>query len=304
MTDHSAGPTRGEVPIGANTWIWTSPLGDAELPAMAARLARLGFDGMEIPLEGAGDLDPQRTAAVLAEHGLRAWVVGAMAPGRDLVATTPDVVAGTQEYLRSCVDLAVAVGSPAVCGPFYARTGRVFGLDAEQRQAAYREWHDALAPVAGYAAERGVTIGIEPLNRYETSLINTVDQALTGLGPLLGRGAGLALDSYHLNIEERDSATAIRAAGEHLVHLQVCGNDRGTPGGDQTDWTGIRDALTEIGYRGAVTIESFTPDNAAIAVAASIWRPLADSPDALAGDGLAFLRRLFASDAQADDTPD
>lgn len=279
--------------IGINTWVWTSPLTTASLPDLLATIAALGFDGVELPLENAGDLDPAATAAMLEEHDLAAWVVGAMAPGRDLVAASAATVAATQDYLRSCIDLAAAVGAPAVCGPFYARTGRVWQLDEQQRAAAYAEWREHLAPVADHAAGRGVRIGIEPLNRYETSLVNTVEQGLTGLGALLDDGTvGLALDTYHLNIEERSSADAVRTAGEHLVHLQVCGNDRGAPGNDQTDWAGIVAALDEVGYTGGLTIESFTPDNASIAVAASIWRPLAASPDDLARDGLAFLRAL------------
>ncbi len=216
-----------------------------------------------------------------------------MAPGRDLVATTPETVASTQDYLRACIDLAAAVGAPSVCGPFYAQTGRVWRMTPGEREAAYAEWREHLSPVADYAGERGITLGIEPLNRYETSLVNTVEQALEGLGELLGQSVGLALDTYHLNIEERSSADAIRAAGDHLVHLQVCGSDRGAPGGDQTDWPAIVAALDDVGYEGALTIESFTPDNASIAVAASIWRPLAASPDDLAHDGLAFLRALL-----------
>lgn len=286
--------------IGINTWVWTSPLTDAALPDLLETVAAAGFDGVELPLENAGDLDPHATASLLEQHGLRAWVVGAMAPGRDLVAATPEAVRATQAYLRSCVDLAAAVGAPSVCGPFYAQTGRVWRMTDDERSAAYAEWREHLAPVADYAGERGVRIGIEPLNRYETSLVNTVDQALTGLGRLLDSvdsNVGLALDTYHLNIEERSSADAIRAAGDHLVHLQVCGSDRGAPGGDQTDWPAIVRALDEVGYDGGLTIESFTPDNASIAVAASIWRPLAASPDDLARDGLAFLRSLLAEGA-------
>lgn len=288
-------------PLGINTWVWTSPLTDANLPDLARHIAELGYDGVELPLESAGDLDPDATAGVLDDLGLRAWVVGAMAPGRDLVATTPDAVAGTQDYLRACVDLAAAVGAPALCGPFYSATGRTWRLTPAERDAGYTEWREHLAPVVEHAAGRGVAIGIEPLNRYETSLVNTVDQALTGLGPLLessGGSLGLALDSYHLNIEERDSAAAVRTAGAALVHLQVCGSDRGAPGGDQTDWPALVAALDEIGYAGALTVESFTPDNAAIAVAASIWRPLAPSPDDLARDGLAFLRGLLDASPQ------
>ena len=179
-----------------------------------------------------------------------------------------------------------------MCGPFYAATGRVWRLDADERTSAYTAWREHLAPLVEHAGSRGVTIGIEPLNRYETSLVNTVDQALTGLDGLLGPALGLALDTYHLNIEERSSADAIRTAGEHLAHLQVCGSDRGAPGGDQTDWPSLVAALDEVGYAGPLNIESFTADNAAIATAASIWRPLAATQDDLARDGLAFLRAL------------
>ena len=88
-------------PIGINTWVWTSPLTDAALPDLLQTIAAAGFDGVELPLENAGDLDPQATASLLKEHDLAAWVVGAMAPGRDLVATTPETVASTQDYLRA-----------------------------------------------------------------------------------------------------------------------------------------------------------------------------------------------------------
>jgi D-psicose/D-tagatose/L-ribulose 3-epimerase len=276
--------------IGVNTWVWTSPLTDAGVADLLRRIAGMGFDAVELPLENAGDLDAAVVADVLAETGLTPCVVGAMAPGRDLVDA--DCVAATQDYLRACIDFAAGIGARAVCGPFYAATGRVWRMDADQRQAAYDDLRTHLAPVVDHAVAQGVRLGVEPLNRYETSLVNTVDQALTALGPLLGEGLGLALDSYHLNIEERSSADAIRAAGQHLAHVQVCGSDRGAPGGDQTDWPAFVAALDEVGYDGPLVIESFTADNASIATAASIWRPLAPTQDELARDGLSFLRSL------------
>ena len=278
--------------IGINTWVWTSPLTDANLPDLLRHVAALGFDAVELPLEEPGHLDPERTAKVVRDTGLTPYVVGAMAPGRDLVATDAATVAATQDYLHACVELAAAVGSTRVCGPFYAATGRTWRMSDDERDAAYDELRTHLAPVVERAAAADVVIGIEPLNRYETSLVNTVDQGLTALGPLLGPNLGLALDTYHLNIEERSSADAVRRAGEHLVHLQVCGNDRGAPGHDQTDWPALLAALDDVDYDGVLAIESFTPDNASIAVAASVWRPLAASPDDLARDGLRFLRGL------------
>jgi D-psicose/D-tagatose/L-ribulose 3-epimerase len=281
--------------LGINTWVWSSPLTDALLPELLRKVAALGFDAVELPLENPGDWTADVAGPLLDETGLQPFLVGAMAPGRDLVATDAVSVARTQDYLRACVELAAAVGAPAVCGPFYAATGRVWRMSADERDAAYAEWREHLAPVVDHAGERGVRIGIEPLNRYETSVVNTTDQALTGLDALLGPALGLALDTYHLGIEERSSADAVRTAGEHLVHVQVCGNDRGAPGGDQTDWHALLRALDEVRYAGPLNIESFTADNASIATAASIWRPLAPSQDQLATDGLAFLRELTST---------
>ena len=284
-------------PIGINTWVWASPLTDATLDPVLDHVAALGFDAVELPLESVGDLSVDVVGAALERTGLAPYVVGAMAPGRDLVATDEATVAATRDYLRACIDLAAGIGAPAVCGPFYASTGRVWRLGADEREQAYAEWCAGLEPVVDHAGERGVVLGIEPLNRYETSLVNTVDQALTGLDGLLGPALGLALDTYHLNIEERSSADAIRTAGQHLVHVQVCGSDRGAPGGDQTDWPALVAALEEVGYAGPLNIESFTAENASIATAASIWRPLAPTQDDLARDGLEFLRGLLASAA-------
>lgn len=283
--------------IGVNTWVWTSPLTDAALPELLGRIAAMGFQAVELPLESPGDLTVPAVSRVLADTGLAPYVVGAMAPGRDLVETDDATVRSTQDYLRACIDLAAGIGAPAVCGPFYTATGRVWRLAPEQRQAGYAQWRENLAPVAEHAAAAGVRLGIEPLNRYETSLVNTVDQALEALGDLLGPAVGLALDTYHLNIEERSTPDAIRRAGDHLVHVQVCGNDRGAPGGDQTDWPALLRALDDIDYRGPLNIESFTAENASIATAASIWRPLAPTQDDLARSGLEFLRTLTAAPA-------
>ena len=279
-------------PIGVNTWVWTSPLTDETAPAMLQHVARLGFEVVELPLEQAGDLTATCLRPLLEATGLTATVVGAMAPGRNLVEAPADEVSATQDYLRACVDLAHDIGAPAVCGPFYAATGRVWRITPAEREKAYAELRDNLAPVVEHARAAGVRIGIEPLNRYETSLVNTVAQGLDALGDLLGPHVGLALDTYHLNIEERSSADAVRAAGRHVVHVQVCGNDRGAPGDDQTDWPALLDALDEVGYDGPLVIESFTADNASIATAASIWRPLAPTQDDLATAGLDHLLRL------------
>ncbi|WP_435746316.1 sugar phosphate isomerase/epimerase family protein [Microbacterium sp. PMB16] len=277
--------------IAVNTWVWTSPLTDATLEPLARKAADLGYQALELPLENVGDWDPVNVRAVLDSLGLGAIVVGAMGSGRSLVARAGDVAA-TQTYLRSCISAAQVLGSDVVAGPFYAPTGVTWRMDADERAAIVGELRDNLAPLAAEAADLGITLAVEPLNRYETSVLNTVEQSLEALEPLLGAGVGLALDTYHLNIEEKKPADAIRAAGSAIAHVQVCGSDRGAVGDDHTDWPEILRALDDAGYRGALGLESFTGGNATIAVAASVWRPLAPSQDELAARSIAALRAL------------
>ena len=252
----------------------------------------MGFGAIELPVESPGDWDPSRAADVLSELSLKAMVVGAMGVGRDLTSAPAAQIVATQDYLFECIRVASVLGSAVVAGPFYAQTGRVWRMDAADRRAVTEEIRESLAPVVDAAGQAEVSLAIEPLNRYETSIVNTVEQALDVLDPLLGPALGLALDTYHLNIEEKRPNDAIRTAGANLVHVQVCGNDRGPVGDDHTDWSAFLDALDDVGYTGALNLESFTGENDTIATAASIWRPLAPSQDILAERSLAFLTAL------------
>ncbi|WP_407562222.1 sugar phosphate isomerase/epimerase family protein [Streptomyces sp. 184] len=278
--------------FGVNTWVWTSPLTDGRLAELAPRIREWGFDVVELPVENVGDWDPGRTAKLLDSLGLSATVVVAMGLGRELVSTDRATLARTQYFLQQVVDTAAAVSSPVVAGPVYASVGRTWRMADAERRACYEQLRDNLAPVVEHARGAGVTVAVEPLNRYETSVLNTVDQALDALAGLPPEGCGIALDVYHMNIEEQDIPAAVRRAGDRIAHVQVCANDRGAPGADHLDWPGILTALDEAGYRGPLVIESFTGDNETIATAASIWRPLAPSQDVIAVDGLSFLAGL------------
>jgi D-psicose/D-tagatose/L-ribulose 3-epimerase len=277
--------------IGVNTWVWTSPLTDESLAALAPKIARMGFEAIELPLENAGDWDAARAGELLGSLQLRPVVVGAMGPGRSLVDRAGNVPA-TQEYLRTCLAAARRVGASVVAGPFYAPTGVTWRMTAAERTEIVAQLQRNLRPLVEEAAADGLALGVEPLNRYETSVINTVEQGLDALGPLLGPGLGLALDTYHLNIEEKRPDAAIRAASGHITHVQVCGSDRGAVGDDHTDWPATLAALDAAGYDGILGLESFTGENATIAVAASVWRPLASSQDELAERSLAYLTAL------------
>jgi D-psicose/D-tagatose/L-ribulose 3-epimerase len=284
--------------MGANTWIWVSPLDDAGLSSLAPRIKDWGFDIVELPLENPTDLDRGRTVDLLAELGLAGTVCVAMSPERTLIGEDKEIMGTTQAYLRACIDLSARVGGalpggPVVGGPIYAPVGLAWRATADEQKAYLGRLVEGLKPVADYAGQHGVRLAIEPLNRFETSVLNTFDQALDIVARLDSPACGLLADTFHMNIEEKSIVEAVHAAAGRLFHVQACGNDRGTPGADHVDWTGFIGALSGIGYNGAVCIESFTPENQSIARAASIWRPLAATQDAIAVDGLAFLRSAF-----------
>ncbi|MGC4794101.1 sugar phosphate isomerase/epimerase family protein [Micromonospora saelicesensis] len=279
--------------IGVNPWVWASPVDDKALAELIPRIAAFGFDAVELPIEQPGDWDPIRTRDLLAAHGLvAAGVCAVTPPGRELVDAAPAVVESTVAYLLGCVASAAAVGAGCVGGPAYASVGRTWRMSAAARAACYADFRRALAPVAEQAGEVGVSIGVEALNRYETSVVNTIEQTvelIDGLPP----NVGIMIDTYHMNIEEADPYAALALAGRHIKHVQVSGTNRGAPGADHFDWPRFFTVLRETGYQGAICIESFTAENEAIATAAAIWRPLAPSQDRLATDGLRYLREIL-----------
>ena len=274
-------------PIGACTWIWTSPYSDAEA-GLAAHAAELGFDVLEICIE-----DPDLVHAEAIRTDAVAYsVCGAYGPDRDFAAEDPALRENAFEYTRRLVELAAAVGSPHVCGPMYSAVGKARGDDPA---AEWRRSVDGLKRAAEAAEAHGVRLAVEPLNRYETDLVNTTEQGLALCAEIGSPAVGLLLDTYHLNIEEKSPADAIRLAGDRLFHFHACENDRGTPGTGHIEWAEVARALRDAGYEGQVVIESFTPQVQAIARAVSLWRPLDAEGDALARAGLAFLRATLGS---------
>ncbi len=157
-----------------------------------------------------------------------------------------------------------------------------------------RNWCiENLLKAAKVAEQYGVIIGIEPLNRFETDMVNTADQAISLMEEVNSTHVKIQLDTFHCNIEEKNIAHTIRKLGKSLCHVQGNESDRGTPGTGNVDWEGIKAALKEIDYSGAIVIETFGAPSKELARAASIWRPLANSADELASEGLAFYKQLF-----------
>lgn len=285
-------PSDGRIRLGLSTFVLASPFSDDDLGVMES-VRGYGYDQIEVCIEDPALLSADKVARSAAGSGLEVLVCGAFGPDRDVSAEEPDRRRSGLDYLKHCVEFAAAVGSPWVSGPMYATTGQTRLLEPDQRAAQWTRAVDSLQQVASDAASSGVSLAIEPLNRFETDLVNTVEQGVRLCHDVAAPNVGLMLDTFHMNIEERDLPTSIRAAGDRVFHFQASENDRGTPGAGHTDWVGVVAALRDIDYAGSVVVESFLPTVKEIARAVSLWRPVAESMEALAADAALFLRPLL-----------
>ncbi len=279
--------------VGINLWVWGAPITTEYIQETVPQAAGMGFDGVEIPLVEPTELDHDRTARLLEDHGLDATAVVAMSADRDLLHDDPTVRENGRQYLRDCIDAAAAVGASRLGGPLYAAVGRTWRMTDAERAAAVEQVVEELAELSAHAAEREVTLCVEPLNRFETSFLNTVEQGIEVVDRVDNPHCQLLLDTFHMNIEEKSLPVAIQAAGDRIGYVHACGNDRGAPGNGHIDWDGVARALADVGYDDTAVIESFTPAVDSIAEAAAVWRPLEPSQDDLARDGLANLRALL-----------
>ncbi|MCE7948481.1 MAG: sugar phosphate isomerase/epimerase [Chloroflexi bacterium CFX4] len=280
--------------FGVNTWVWTSPLTTAELAALAPKVKGMGFDWIELPFESLTDLDGAEAKAILAAHGLGASACAAMGPDRDLIHEESAIQENGMAYIRGCVDLCHAIGITNLVGPIYSAVGRTWQQTPEDRARDLDLLVANLKQLAAYAHDQGVVLCLEPLNRFETSFINLAEQAIEVIDRVDSPACQIMLDTFHMCIEEKSLGQAIRLAGSRLKHVHACENDRGAPGSGHVPWQDVAGALKAIHYSGPVVIESFTSKVKSIARAAAIWRSLAPSQDALAQEGVAFLKQLLA----------
>lgn len=283
--------------FGATTWLWVSPLTTAAAEELIPKIAALGFRVVELPIEDPALIDARRVRQLLDAHGLRASVCGAFGPGRDLTHPDPAVRAATLDYIERCLDFAVTVGAPALCGPLYAEVGKRRYLPPEARQIEWMLAAEGVHAACVAAAARGRRIAVEPINRFETDLVNSVDDGLRFLQSVAHPAAGLMVDTFHLTLEEDNLEQAIRAAGNALIHVQVSENQRGVPGTGLTDWAGFARGLAAIRYQGMVVIESFTPENRDLSAAVCIWKRRTANQDDFARRGLAFLQQLLPANS-------
>ncbi len=278
--------------FGINTFLFVSPF-TTDSVRLFPKFKKWGFDSIEIPVEDPSHIDPVKVKAALDKNGLVCGSICAcMGPGRDFRGTAKEQKTA-MTYCQTLVEQAVALGGAKIIGPVYSVVGKADAVEPAQQKVEFQLVVKNLKELAKYAEASGITICIEPLNRFETDFLNTCDQGLRLLKAVGSQALRLHLDTFHMNIEEKNQAAAIKKAGNLLGHFHACGTDRGTPGSDSLNWKEIVSALKAVKYDGDVVIESFTTDVKVIARAAAIWRRIQPTRDEIAVDGLRNLKKAF-----------
>lgn len=269
--------------------VWTTHISERHSPLFSC-VREWGFDGVELFLSPSEPSSIPSVRRTLGEIGLECTTCSVLPREANLIDADAQVRARGVEFLKQCVERTAELGAKLICGPLYAGLGVMTG-----RRRTRDEWKWAVEglQVAGQRASKlGVTLCVEPLNRFETYFLNTLTDAAQLVHDVGQPNVLIHFDTFHANIEERHPADSLRAVTKELGHVHISENDRGIPGTGHNDWRGILTALKENGYDGWMTIESFAQPESELAAAAAIWRDLTTSGDELAREGLRFIKAL------------
>jgi D-psicose/D-tagatose/L-ribulose 3-epimerase len=276
--------------IGVDLMLWTSGYTGKQVK-LVEKVARMGFDGVEFPIFNPTGVDVAATRRALEGAGLGATVCTVMVGGSLIAGSAKERNAGLKHVLE-VLDVAKAIGADCVAGPIYSPVGYLPGRG--RNEAEWKRAVTMLRKIGRHAEAIGIGVGIEPLNRFETYFLNTVEDALRLCREVASPNVGVHYDTFHANIEEKDPVSALRKVPRKwLTHVHASENDRGIPGTGHVPWKETVQALKAAGYDRWVTIESFVPAIKELARAASIWRSLAKDGDELARRGLSFLRNAI-----------
>ncbi len=274
---------------GAHAFIWAGDWSPEGARRAIAGAAAAGLDFIEIPLLHPDAVDVEGTRALLDEYGVTC-TTGLGLPREAHITVAPDRAAA---FLKSAVDVASRLGSPVLTGAIYTHLGTLTGKPPTEEELATTA--RVLKDVARYAADQGVALGVENINRYETYLINLASQALEMVKRIDEPNTFVHLDTYHMNIEEKGFYEPIVAMGEHLQYVHLSESDRGIPGTGNVHWDDVFRGLQAIGYQGRMAMESFAAVNPDIIGATAMWRDVVGDPQRLVTDGFAFLRQKAAA---------
>ncbi len=270
--------------FGIHAMVWSTKWDHEGAERAIAGAAGCGQDYIEIPLIDIATVDAQHSRALLEKHQMGA-ACSLVLPEHAWASIRPDAAI---EHLTAALDKASEIGAVALTGVTFGGTNERTGFPPTERE--YDNLSRALGAAARHAKTLGLQFGIEAVNRYESHLINSAQQAVDMVERIGLDNVFVHLDTFHMNMEEKGLANGIIAARDHLKYMHMSESDRGTPGFGNIAWDEIFAALAAIGFKGLLTLESFVTMQAEMAGSISTWRPVARDRDEVLDKGVAFLR--------------
>jgi len=276
-----------KVKYGLNLLVYTAAFDKTQID-LVKKVADMGYDGVEVLFADLGILDAKATRAACEKAGVGLTACCVMMPDSNPCSPEAAVRKAAVARLEQMIGLTAEMGGDAVAGPLYSPVRHLTGKACTDDE---RKWcADCLRAAAEHADKAKIDMAIEPLNRFETYVVNTIGDAAKLCKAVDHPRLKVQVDTFHANIEEKHTAAAIRACGSLVGHFHASESDRGVPGTGQVRWKEAFAALKDVGYDRWVTIESFATGIVDLCAAACIWRPIYESADNLAKQGLAFLR--------------
>jgi D-psicose/D-tagatose/L-ribulose 3-epimerase len=278
---------------GFNLLLWTTHVTDAHFP-LFEKLKAVGYDGVEIPLFEGTVAHFEQVGRAIRGNDLGCTTVTVL-PDQAHSAISPDPASrrGALDHFRWAIECSSALGSEVLCGPFHQPLALFSGAGPS---AAEKSWAaEVHRQAAEIAAQAGIVLAIEPLNRFECYFLNTMADARAHVQRVGHPNFGALYDTFHANIEEKDPVGCIAATADVIRHVHVSENDRGTPGKGHVPWRATFRALRAAGYDGWLTIEAFGTALPALAAATKVWRDFFPAPEEVYEYGLETMRENWAA---------
>jgi len=277
---------------GGHALVWSGDWTPEGSRKAISGAARAGYDYIEIALLDPWQVDVALTKDLLQEFNLRAHASLGLSAGTDVTSTNPAIIANGDALLRKATDVLHAIGGTELCGVIYCALGKYPGPASKENRANSVA---AMQRLADYAADKGINIDLEVVNRYETNIMNTGIEGLAFLDEVNRPNAYLHLDTYHMNIEEDGMEKSVLAAKDRLGYVHIGESHRGYLGTGNVDFAAFFNALRKINYRGPMTFESFSSEvvDPNLSNTLCVWRNLWHDSDDLAGKALNFIKERY-----------
>lgn len=272
------------ITFGAHAFVWISRWETESGNYAIMKTGELGFDLIEIPLLKPADFDVSSHREALMHAGIDA-VCSLALPREVHLPRNPD---GARTFLLSALDVVERLECAMLGGCIAYSLGVLTGEPPrpQERQTVI----EVLRDVAGDAKRRGITLMLEPCNRYETYLYNTLADARDTILAVGADNLKLHADTYHMNIEEESFSHPFRDCADVLSYVHISESHRGLLGSGTVDWEDVFTGLTRANFKGTLTLESFSAINPELRAATCLWRPPKQSPEVIAREGLKFMR--------------